>query len=151
MTNTLPATYVFGNPAGFFSSSITKSSISNDTLQAFDLQLGGGVQVPTAPGANLLEFDFSVSADASGLFGIYAVQSPLSVWSDSQAINRNQPFVNVGGGSGQVLIGQLLVASVAAPADLSVSVSDLPDPVLAGDSLLYSVTVDNAGPDAAEG
>ena len=39
---------------------------------------------------------------------------------------------------------------VNAQADLSITKSDSPDPVLAGNQLTYTVTVDNAGPSDIE-
>ncbi len=42
-------------------------------------------------------------------------------------------------------------ASAAVAADLSISKTDSPDPVLVGGSLIYTLVVRNAGPDSAEG
>ncbi len=42
------------------------------------------------------------------------------------------------------------VNAAANSADLSVAISDSPDPVAAGGNLTYTLTVDNAGPDTAE-
>jgi len=50
------------------------------------------------------------------------------------------------------LVGVLLppaVTAVAATADLSVSKVDSPDPVVAGSNITYTITVTNAGPNAA--
>jgi uncharacterized repeat protein (TIGR01451 family) len=50
------------------------------------------------------------------------------------------------------LVGVLLppaVTAVAATADLSVSKVDSPDPVVAGSNITYTISVTNAGPDAA--
>ncbi len=50
------------------------------------------------------------------------------------------------------VVGALLlpaVPAVAATADLSISKVDSPDPVVAGSNITYTITVTNAGPDAA--
>ena len=44
-----------------------------------------------------------------------------------------------------------VIAAPAASADLSVSVTDAPDPVAVGGDLTYTIIVTNAGPDAATG
>ncbi|HEY0229651.1 MAG TPA: choice-of-anchor D domain-containing protein, partial [Dokdonella sp.] len=39
--------------------------------------------------------------------------------------------------------------TVSASADLSIAMTDTPDPVIAGDALIYTITLSNAGPSAA--
>jgi uncharacterized repeat protein (TIGR01451 family) len=47
--------------------------------------------------------------------------------------------------------GSVAVATVVALNDLSVSVTDAPDPVTVGQELIYTITVNNTGPDPATG
>ena len=70
--------------------------------------------VPGSPGANLLQMDFLASSNASGLFGIYAVEGAgNTVWADSTY--NTQYFTNVPEGASMVLIGQVDIAVVPEP------------------------------------
>jgi uncharacterized repeat protein (TIGR01451 family) len=55
------------------------------------------------------------------------------------------------GGGGPLSDSDTLIISVASSADLRVTISDTPDPVVAGANLNYTVTVHNAGPSVALG
>ncbi len=50
---------------------------------------------------------------------------------------------------GTALAGALFATSAMAASDLSVTVTDSPDPVTAGDNLTYLITLTNSGPDTA--
>ena len=61
---------------------------SGDRLfaQDFNIPDSGGVQVPNAPGANLLSITFSPSADAQGTFGVFALDGLTnSDWREQRA------------------------------------------------------------------
>ncbi|HVC96415.1 MAG TPA: hypothetical protein VND64_22205, partial [Pirellulales bacterium] len=65
-----------------------------------------GVPVPGGSGANLLQMDFFASSDASGLFGIYAVEGLANtVWTDDNI--TTQFFTNAPDETGTVLIGEV--------------------------------------------
>ncbi len=112
-----PPNYVFGGN-GFGIEVINGGStlIANDF---FDPSVGPGVSVPGSPGANLLQMDFLASSNASGLFGIFAVEGQGTTWSDP---NLNTLFfTNVPDGTGTVRIGEVLIAqgkSVPEPSSL---------------------------------
>ena len=87
----------------------------------FNPSVGTGTTTP-ATGANLLQLNFSASATASGLFGVYAVEgAAYTQWTDSQF--NTQFFSNVPSGTSTVEIGQILVpAAVPEPSPLVLSV-----------------------------
>jgi len=67
-----PANYVFG-ARSFYNEDLT-FPVTNDGMLAFDADLSlTGAAVPGPPGLNLNALDFIASADASGLFGVFAV------------------------------------------------------------------------------
>jgi hypothetical protein len=97
---TNPANYVFtsGNTAGI---SVTNSG-SQLSANDFDYSFEGF----SGLGGNLLQMDFLASGDASGVFGIYALEGQAnSVWTDSNL--NTQLFTNVPDGTGMVLIGEV--------------------------------------------
>jgi hypothetical protein len=102
-----PPNYVFGsNGLGIVATNSGKVLSANDF---FDPSVGPGVPVPGAPGANLLQMDFSASSNASGLFGIYADEGVATTqWTDSSF--TTQLFANVPDGTGTVLIGEVMVS-----------------------------------------
>ncbi|MEJ8568749.1 DUF11 domain-containing protein [Elongatibacter sediminis] len=51
--------------------------------------------------------------------------------------------------TGEVIISQSKASVTCAEADLSVTLSDSPDPITAGNVLTYTIDVSNAGPDSA--
>lgn len=55
------------------------------------------------------------------------------------------------GSPGEAFLTKIDMAGVTAIADLAVTKADSPDPVVVGTSLTYTITVTNAGPDAATG
>jgi hypothetical protein len=112
-----PPSYIFsGNGVGIDVSNGGSTLTANDF---FDPGAGPGVAVPGSPGANLLQLQFSASSNASGLFGIFAVEGPGSTWLDP---NLNTfVFTNVPDGTGTVRIGEVLLAqgqSVPEPSSL---------------------------------
>jgi len=107
-----PGNYIFGvNGLGISATNGGSILSANDF---FDPNVGPGVSVPGAPGANLLQMDFLASPNASGLFGIYAIQgAAFTQWTDSSF--TTQFFTNVPDGTGTVLIGDVLVTPGAIP------------------------------------
>ena len=107
-----PANYIFGgNGLGIASTNGGSTLSANDF---FNPSVGPGAPVPGAPGANLLQMDFLASSNASGLFGIYAVEgSGNTQWTDSNS--TTQFFTNVPDFTGLVEIGEVLVSSSAVP------------------------------------
>ena len=69
-TSSEPVNYVL---AGINFGILATNSLSE--LLAFDVNepFSGGIQVPTAPGANLLEIHFEASPNAQGTFGVFAL------------------------------------------------------------------------------
>lgn len=66
------------------------------------------VNVPTAPGANLLKTAFDASADAFGTFGIFVVSGlGNSLWTDDALSSRD--YANVPSIGGNVEIGRVTV------------------------------------------
>ena len=112
----VPSNYIFGsNGLGIAATNGGSTLNANDF---FDPAVGLGVPVPGSPGANLLQMDFLASSNASGLFGIYAVEGePGTLWNDA---NLNpQFFTNVPDGTGLVRIGEVLIPqSVPEPSSL---------------------------------
>jgi PEP-CTERM motif len=108
--------YVFGgNGLGM---AVTNGGSTLSANDFFDPTIGLGVPVPGAPGANLLQMDFLASSNASGLFGIYAVEGAASTqWTDSNL--NGQFFTNVPDDTGMVRIGEVLLPqSVPEPSSL---------------------------------
>jgi hypothetical protein len=96
-----PPNYIFTNS---FLGGISATN-SGTTLSANDFDANLGTTVP-ATGANLLQMDFLASSDASGLFGIYAMEGSANTeWTDSNF--NTQYFSNVPDGTGMVLIGEV--------------------------------------------
>jgi hypothetical protein len=94
---------------------VATNSNAGTQLDANDFDNNLGTVVPTAPGANLLELTLHASSNASGLFGVYAVEgSAFTVWDDALSINNPQFFANVPDGSSTVLIGEVTVQGTAA-------------------------------------
>jgi uncharacterized repeat protein (TIGR01451 family) len=69
-------------------------------------------------------------------------------WYTTQYIAGGEPFGTGNGGAWATRIGAFRFPTCN-PADLSITKVDRPDPVSAGQSLFYDVTVTNNGPDAA--
>jgi hypothetical protein len=112
-----PSNYVFdGNGLGIV---VTNSGSTLNANDFFNPAIGPGVPVPGAPGANLLQIDFLASSNASGLFGIYAIEGAgTTQWTDANL--TTQFFTNVPNGTGMVRIGEVLIAgSVPEPSTLT--------------------------------
>jgi hypothetical protein len=96
-----PPNYVFGNQGFGINTSNTGGEL---TANDFDLNGFSGT------GGNLLQMDFSATSNASGLFGIYALEGQANtVWTDSNY--STQLFTNVPDGTDMVLIGEVDVIS----------------------------------------
>ncbi|QEH31555.1 PEP-CTERM motif protein [Aquisphaera giovannonii] len=115
-----PPDYVFGGDGlGIVVINTGETLSANDF---FDPAVGPGAAVPASPGANLLQLTFSASADAAGLFGIYAVRgSATTQWTDADFTTRF--FENVPDGTGVVRIGDVLVAGTAVPEPSSLAMA----------------------------
>ena len=133
-----PATGTPPNPPGYIFGSnglgiaVTDGGSMLNANDFFDPTIGPGASVPGAPGANLLQLDFLASSNASGSFGIFALEgSANSLWNDS---NLNpQFFTDVPDGTGMVQIGAVVIAQVqSVPEPSSVVLLGLAGTVLAG-------------------
>jgi hypothetical protein len=105
-TATNPANYIFGsNGDGIDYSNSGNQLSANDFDLAFYQGQDSGFFGATG-GVNLLQMDFLASGDASGVFGIYALEGQANtVWADSNL--STQLFTNVPDGTGMVLIGEV--------------------------------------------
>ncbi len=101
-----PSNYIFdGNGLGIAAVNGANTLSANDF---YDPTIGPGATVPGTPGANLLQLDFLASSNASGLFGIYALEGAASTqWTDGNL--TTQFFTNVPDGTGMVRIGEVLI------------------------------------------
>jgi hypothetical protein len=122
-----PPNYVFGGDGLGIAAINGVSTLSANDF--FDPNAGSGVPVPGAPGANLLQMDFLASANAGGLFGIYAVEGSANTqWTDGNF--TTQFFTNVPDGTSMVRIGEVLV-SQAVPEPWSLQLLGLGGAILA--------------------
>ncbi len=111
---TNPTNYVFGSNGLGITAINTNSGSSLSAFDFLNPSASLGVPVPGSPGANLLQMDFLASSNASGLFGIYALEGAQNtIWTDSNA--NTQYFTNVPSGAGMVEIGQVLISASAVP------------------------------------
>jgi uncharacterized repeat protein (TIGR01451 family) len=109
---------------------------------------------PAAPTCNSVSgtvtCDLGTLASASAEVTI-VVAVPLSatgMLSNTASVTANQADPNLGDNSSTTTT---TVEAVVQPADLAVSKNDTPDPVIAGQTLVYSVLVTNNGPGNASG
>jgi hypothetical protein len=114
VAGTIPANYVFPDPSRRLGPSIFNLPEEPSTLFAGDIvfSLESSTQIPTVPGKNLMSISFADSADALGLFGVYAVDRP-TLWADSSQSGGLRTFVNVPRDDGITRIADVLVTSVA--------------------------------------
>lgn len=116
---TAPAGYVFGGDGlGIAATNAGATLVANDF---FDPSVGLGVPVPGGTGASLLSLDFLATSDASGLFGIYALEGTgQTEWTDANF--NTQLFTDVPDGTGMIQIGEVLIPqSVPEPSALVLS------------------------------
>jgi hypothetical protein len=113
-----PATGTAPDPNGYIFGSNGSSSIglgisvtnSGSELSANDFDLAAGASGT----GTLLQMDFSASSDASGVFGIYAVEgSGNTVYTDGTP--STQLFSNLPDATGMVLIGEVDVSGAPNP------------------------------------
>ncbi|MAE65241.1 MAG: hypothetical protein CMJ18_13300 [Phycisphaeraceae bacterium] len=78
--------------------------------QLSGVSLAGAVQVPTAPGAGLMEITLEASADASGTFGLLIVDGADSQWTDNRSpLRLEHDYANVPASGGLVRIGEVQI------------------------------------------
>ncbi len=88
-----PSPYVFDSVGNLGAPSATVNGVFSALDTAIPTNVG--VQIPTAPGANLQLVSFTPSMDAMGDFEIFAEGSSDTFWIDGN--NTARPFVNVPG------------------------------------------------------
>ena len=120
-----PSNYIFGsNGYGIMATNLGTQLSANDFF--FNPGVGTGSPVPGTSAANLLQMDFLASPNASGVFGIYALEgSGNTQWNSNDANFTQQFFTNVPEGTGMVRIGEVSVAGQAVPEPSSVGMLGL--------------------------
>jgi hypothetical protein len=129
-TPPIPPNYVFGsNGLGI---AVTNGGSTLSANDFFNPTAGLGVSVPGSTGANLLQMDFLSSSNASGMFGIFAVEGGASTqWTDSNL--NTQFFTNVPDGTGVVQIGEVLIPQIqSVPEPSSLALLGVASAALAG-------------------
>ncbi len=111
-------------PSGF-----TPDSVSSDPTGCITIPCNLGTIAPD--GEVVVEIVGTVDADVSGTI------------TNTARVTSTTPVVNTGDDTDSV------VTPIRGVGDLSISKSDTPDPVRAGESLVYTLTVRNNGPSAA--
>jgi uncharacterized repeat protein (TIGR01451 family) len=120
---------------------------------------GGAYPFQTPIGANVSAFGFDPNSDTvlagTNFSGVYASTDNGADWSalrGSEQIPRVQNFTFDNRNPGTAYVGSQGrgVWRITLPhADLSITKTHSPDPVVAGDQLTWTLTVKNSGPDAA--
>jgi hypothetical protein len=124
-----PQNYIFG--ADGFGLSATNGGSTLSANDFFSVGAGLGVAVPGGPGANLLQIDFLASSNASGLFGVYAMEgAALNEWTDGSG--NPQLFTNVPDGSNAVRIGDVFVNTQSVPEPSTLVLLGLASAAVAG-------------------
>lgn len=100
-----PIPYVFDSVGNLGAPSATVNGVFSALDTAIPTNMG--VQIPTAPGANLQLVSFTPSIDALGHFGIYAERSSDTFWIDGN--NSARSFVNVPASPAMVRIADVFV------------------------------------------
>jgi PEP-CTERM motif len=123
-----PPNYIFGaNGIGISATNGASSLSAND----FFVGAEPGVAAPGAPGANLLQMDFFATSNASGLFGVYAMEgAALNEWTDGNG--NAQLFTNVPDGSNAVRIGDVFVNTQSVPEPSTLVLLGLASAAVAG-------------------
>jgi hypothetical protein len=101
-----PSPYVFDGVGNLGAPSATVGGVFSALDTAIPTNVG--VQIPTAPAANLQLVTFTPSPDANGTFGIYAKDSSDTFWIDANGQSRQ--FNNIPNGAGMVRIADVLVS-----------------------------------------
>jgi hypothetical protein len=118
-TPPIPPNYIFG--ANGLGIAVTNGGGMLSANDFFDPAVGNGAAVPGSPGANLLQMDFVASSNASGTFGVFAVEGAASTqWTDANL--NTQFFTNVPNGTDVVQIGEVMITqanSVPEPSALT--------------------------------
>ena len=124
-----PTNDVFGsNGLGI---AVTNGGSTLSANDFFNPTVGLGAPVPGSPGANLLQMDFLASSNASGVFGIFAVEGAATGWTDSNA--NTQVFTNVPNGTGLVQIGEVQIPQIGSvPEPSSIGLLGLAGATLVG-------------------
>jgi hypothetical protein len=118
-----PSPYVFDSVIN----SGAPSGTANGVFTALDTTIptNVGVQIPTAPGANLQLISFTPSADAIGMFGIYAKDAADTFWVDANS-NHVRTFVNIPNSVGLIRIANVFVDPIGdVNRDGKVTVADI--------------------------
>jgi hypothetical protein len=123
-----PPNYIFGADGIGISATNGGSTLSaND----FFVGAGPGVAVPGTPEAILLQMDLLATSNASGLFGVYAMEgAALTEWTDGSG--NPQLFTNVPDGSGVVRIGDIFVIPQSVPEPSTLVLLGLASAAVAG-------------------
>ena len=94
------------------SSAISTTTTTDDSLFAFDANVpfSGGAPVPVAPGAGLLDLQYTSSGDASGTFGVFALGGlAVSEWVDNASAGpMAREYGNIAG-TGNTRIGEIRI------------------------------------------
>jgi hypothetical protein len=126
-----PANYIFGSNGLGISVTNDAPNLILDANDFFDPTNGVGAAVPGSPGASLLPVDFLASLDATGVFGIYALEGNANtLWTDSNF--NTQYFSNVPNETGMARIGEVDVTISAVPEPSTLGMFGVTGAFLAG-------------------